>query len=77
MEALKKTLKSRTASLRTQVEAKEAGVSDSQLYKQAGNSVTVNVTEMIGRAIACSNKSEVDNAKQAAPEVIDEEDTNK
>ena len=32
--------------------AKEAGVSDSQLYKQAGNSVTVNVTEMIGRAIA-------------------------
>lgn len=31
--------------------AKEAGVSDSQLYKQAGNSVTVNVTEVIGRAI--------------------------
>ena len=31
--------------------AKESGVSDSQLYKQAGNSVTVNVTEVIGRAI--------------------------
>lgn len=31
--------------------AKEAGVSDSQLYKQAGNSVTVNVVEAIGRKL--------------------------
>lgn len=29
--------------------AKEAGISDSQLYKQAGNSVTVNVIREIGR----------------------------
>lgn len=29
--------------------AKEAGLSDSQLYKQAGNSVTVNVIEYIGK----------------------------
>ena len=28
--------------------AKEAGVSNSQLYKQAGNGVTVNVIEAIG-----------------------------
>lgn len=32
--------------------AREAGVSDSQLYKQAGNSVTVNVVEAIGRKFA-------------------------
>lgn len=31
--------------------AKAAGVSDSQLYKQAGNSVTVNVIEAIGRKL--------------------------
>lgn len=31
--------------------AKAAGVSDSQLYKQAGNAVTVNVAEAIGRRL--------------------------
>jgi DNA (cytosine-5)-methyltransferase 1 len=31
--------------------AKEAGISDSQLYKQAGNSMSVNVLEMIFRQI--------------------------
>lgn len=32
--------------------AKAAGVSDSQLYKQAGNAVTVNVAAVIGRKLA-------------------------
>ncbi|WP_334298243.1 DNA cytosine methyltransferase [Peptostreptococcus canis] len=31
--------------------AKETGMSDSQLYKQAGNSVTVNVVYEIGRLL--------------------------
>ena len=31
--------------------AKAAGVSDSQLYKQAGNAVTVNVAEAIGNIL--------------------------
>ena len=31
--------------------AQQAGLSDSQLYKQAGNSVTVNVIEYIGKMI--------------------------
>jgi len=31
--------------------AKEAGVSDSQLYKQAGNSVTVNVVYEIAKGL--------------------------
>lgn len=31
--------------------AKNAGVSDSQLYKQAGNGVSVNIIETIGRAL--------------------------
>jgi DNA (cytosine-5)-methyltransferase 1 len=30
---------------------KDAGVSDSQLYKQAGNAVTVNVIEALGKAL--------------------------
>lgn len=39
--------------------AKAAGVSDSQLYKQAGNAVTVNVAEVIGRKLkeVCNNAS--------------------
>ena len=37
--------------------AREAGVSDSQLYKQAGNSVTVNVIEAIGRKLVMENHS--------------------
>lgn len=32
--------------------AKSAGISDAQLYKQAGNAVTVNVAEAIGRRLA-------------------------
>ena len=31
--------------------AKEAGISNSQLYKQAGNGVTVNVIEAIGKCL--------------------------
>lgn len=31
--------------------AKEAGVSDSQLYKQAGNGCSANVVETIGRRL--------------------------
>lgn len=31
--------------------AKEAGMSDSQLYRQAGNAVTVNVVYEIGRKL--------------------------
>lgn len=31
--------------------AKAAGLSDTQLYKQAGNAVTVNVAEAIGKEI--------------------------
>ncbi|WP_273753197.1 DNA cytosine methyltransferase, partial [Leuconostoc mesenteroides] len=31
--------------------AQQAGLSDSQLYKQAGNSVTVNVIEYIGNLL--------------------------
>jgi DNA (cytosine-5)-methyltransferase 1 len=39
--------------------AKESGVSDSQLYKQAGNSMSVNVLEMIFRQIEkAKNKEE-------------------
>lgn len=37
--------------------AKAAGVSNSQLYKQAGNSVTVNVIEAIGRKLAMEDHS--------------------
>lgn len=37
--------------------AKSAGVSNSQLYKQAGNSVTVNVIEAIGRKLAMEDHS--------------------
>ena len=38
--------------------AKASGVSDSQLYKQAGNAVTVNVAYAIGRAIMEAMKDE-------------------
>ena len=38
--------------------AKAAGISDNQLYKQAGNAVTVNVAEAIGKRL----KEIVDNA---------------
>ena len=31
--------------------AKQAGVSNSQLYKQAGNAVTVDVVEQIGKRL--------------------------
>jgi len=37
--------------------ARGAGVSDSQLYKQAGNSVTVNVVEAIGRKLVMEDRS--------------------
>ncbi len=36
--------------------AKQVGMSDTQLYKQAGNSVTVNVIEYLGKLIMESNK---------------------
>lgn len=55
--------------------AKAAGVSDSQLYKQAGNAVTVNVAAVIGRKLAeisaesCAVESE-QNHIEASPSTI-------
>lgn len=40
--------------------AKKAGISNSQLYKQAGNAVTVDVVEQIGRKLKIENKREKD-----------------
>lgn len=40
--------------------AKQAGISNSQLYKQAGNAVTVDVVEQIGRKLRIENKREKD-----------------
>lgn len=40
--------------------AKKAGISNSQLYKQAGNAVTVDVVEQIGRKLGIENKEKKD-----------------
>lgn len=40
--------------------AKATGMSDTQLYKQAGNAVTVNVTHAIGKALKRIENEETD-----------------
>ena len=52
--------------------AKAAGVSDSQLYKQAGNSVTVKVVEMIARQIQKRIEGESNESKNFSGRPVSE-----